>query len=197
MVLTQKNKIADEYSDSVSTDSTTGCLSYCSMRLYLPMYHHRLWGHSLETTDKELDECSIAPAISMVFNFNFNFNCSIAPTLPSNTTPPQKSAEITDCMVVGVQWGSHLCSIVAWTRAAQYIQYEKFQKNSGSDTRIQNFGSIGSIGSVESIENIESIESFERIVSIVNIVSIESVESMTVLLEFGYLQCKSSRSCRI
>ena len=88
MVLTQKNKIADEYSDSVSTDSTTGCLSYCSMRLYLPMYHHRLWGHSLETTDKELDECSIAPAISMVFNFNFNFNCSIAPPLPSNTTPP-------------------------------------------------------------------------------------------------------------
>ena len=68
-------------------------------------------------------------------------------------------------MVVGVQCGSHLCSIVAWPRAAQYIQNEKFQKNSGSDTRIQNF---------------------ERIVSIVNIVSIESVESMTVLLEFGY-----------
>ena len=43
----------------------------------------------------------------------------------------------------------------------RYIQYEKFQKNSGSDTRIQNF---------------------ERIVSIVNIVSIESVESMTVWL---------------
>jgi len=42
MVFTQKNlvkiflnKIADEYTDSVSTDSITGCLSYCSMR-----HHH-------------------------------------------------------------------------------------------------------------------------------------------------------------
>ena len=31
--------IADEYSDSVSTDSTTGCLSYCSMRHHLPAWH--------------------------------------------------------------------------------------------------------------------------------------------------------------
>ena len=109
------------------------------------------------------------------------FSISIAPPLPSNTTPPHLK-KVPKSLVVGVQCGSHLCSIVVWTRAAQYIQYEKFQKNSGSDTRIQNFGSIGSIGSVESIENIESIESFERIVSIVNIVSIESVESMTVWL---------------
>ena len=37
--------------------------------LYLPMSHHRLWGgHLLEATDKELDECSIAPALSLVFN---------------------------------------------------------------------------------------------------------------------------------
>ena len=36
--------------------------------LYLPMSHHRLWGHSLETADKELYECSIAPALSLVFN---------------------------------------------------------------------------------------------------------------------------------
>ena len=91
MVLTQKNKIADEYSDSVSTDSTTGCLSYCSMRLYLPMYHHRLWGHLLETTDKELDLCSIAPAISMVFNFNFNFNAQLPH--PFHLTPPHPTSK--------------------------------------------------------------------------------------------------------
>ena len=68
------------------------------------------------------------------------------------------------------------------TRAAQYIQYEKFQKNSRSDTRIQN---IGSIGSVES-----------KVMKILKVLK-ELYESMTVLLEFGYLQCKSSRSSRI
>ena len=39
----------------------------CVTSLYLPMYHHRLWGHLLETTDKELDECSIAPALSLLY----------------------------------------------------------------------------------------------------------------------------------
>ena len=108
---------------------------------------------------------------------------------PFHLTPPhhtKKSAKIrfTDCMQYGswrVVWLSSLFH--CGTRAAQYIQYEKFQKNSRSDTRIQNI-------------KILALLAVLKVMKILKVLK-ELYESMTVLLEFGYLQCKSSRSCRI